>query len=351
MAHQSNSRVMHDHHGQFQNLFTPIPSPAQNPDGSIQNQGARLAALEDSCYQCHPGTNVQCLRGAMFDGGMLCSDCHGDMLQVGADFSAGVAPDNAGAFVLDQGNFYTDAGQPRVPWANEPGCGSCHTGDVGDNLANAGNVRVNIADNLGNVDRIRLRQAWRNGDSKATPIVPTNKRFAEPAVPASFGNFNNPGAGNPQLYRVSTGHGGVMCEGCHGATHAEFDIDGPGSNDDVASVQLQGHAGTIIECQTCHGNTFNSVNTINGPHGMHPVGNDEEVLESEAQAGEAGPWISFVDGGHENVNRNGCSDCHGQGRNGNQGTVLSVAKKDRWLDGQLIEAGTPVGCGICHKNN
>ena len=81
--------------------------------------------LEDTCYQCHPGTNTKCLRGAMFNGGMLCNDCHGDMLQVGADFSQNVSPSNPGAFVLNQGNFYDPASsQPRVPWANEPSCGS-----------------------------------------------------------------------------------------------------------------------------------------------------------------------------------------------------------------------------------
>ena len=88
VAHQSNSRVMHNHHGQFTDLFPPLDPPVQDGNGGISNQATRLAQIEDSCYQCHPGTNVQCLRGAMFDGGMLCNDCHGDMQQVGADFTA-----------------------------------------------------------------------------------------------------------------------------------------------------------------------------------------------------------------------------------------------------------------------
>jgi hypothetical protein len=339
VAHESNSRVLHNFHGQFADLFTPIPAPAQNPDGSISNQGARLAALEDNCYQCHPGTNVKCLRGAMFDGGMLCSDCHGGMNEVGNDFSAGVSPETPGAFVLG-GDFYNpNDPQPRVPWANEPGCGSCHTGDANDNLAGSGNVRVNLADNLGNDDGIRLRQAFRNGDGKATPIVPTNKRFAEPAVPASFNGFDNPGAGNPQLYRVSTGHGGVMCEGCHGATHAEFDIDGPGTNDDVASVQLQGHAGTIVECEVCHGNAMNTEITLDGPHGMHPVGDQTD----------------FADGGHSDLAQgDNCTVCHGPGgRGSNVGTVLSVAKARRDFtgleNGGVVEAGEVIGCTTCHN--
>jgi len=352
VAHESHSRVIHNFHGQFIDLFPRIPPPSQNPDGSIPNQGARLQALEDNCYQCHPGTNVQCLRGAMFDGGMLCSDCHGGMNEVGNDFSAGVSPTNAGAFVLNQGNFYDPASnQPRVPWAHEPGCGSCHTGDVNDNLAGAGNVRVNIADNLGNEDGIRLRQAFRNGDAKATPIVPTNKRFAEPEVPATFNGFDNPGAGNPQLYRVSTGHGGVMCEGCHGATHAEFDSDSPGTNDDVASIQLQGHAGTIVECSTCHGEGWEpgADDALEGPHGIHVVGN-----------------TAFARGGHEDLIEDDaslvreCQACHGGSAidedgviTDSLGTVLSRAATTRTLETEdenpiTFQAGEPIGCADCH---
>ncbi|MGB5472175.1 MAG: PKD domain-containing protein [Gammaproteobacteria bacterium] len=337
VAHSSNSNVMHSHHGSLGNLFPPMPAPIQNAAGAITNQAARLAVLEDTCYQCHPGTNVQCLRGAMFNGGMLCNDCHGGMQQVGADFSAGVSPQNPGAFVLG-GNFYDpNDPQPRVPWANEPGCGSCHTGDTTSNLAGTPNTITNTRDVDGNVDGLRLRQAYRSGDAKATPIVPTNKRFAEPAVPASFGNFANPGAGNPQLYRVSTGHGGVMCEGCHGATHAEWPNGNPASNDNVTADQLQGHTGAITECDTCHTNlnalgTNGSTASLQGPHGMHVVGN-----------------TSFADGGHrQNINRNACRTCHGQ--NG-EGSVLSRTAADRNLpDVGFVAKGTPIRCNMCHGN-
>ena len=303
VAHQSNSRVMHNHHGSLpNNLFPPIPPPSQNSSGVITNQAARLDAMELSCYQCHPGTSVKCLRGAMFNADMLCSDCHGDMQQVGADFSAGVSPTNPGAFILDQGNFYTPgSNQPRVPWANEPGCGSCHTGDAVSNLAGSANVRVNNRDSNGDLDGIRLRQAYRTGDGKATPIVPTNKRFAEDPVPASFNGFANPGAGNPKLYRVShggvnnttgpgaSGHGGIMCEGCHGATHAEWPNANPNANDNVTADQLQGHSGTISECSTCHGTT-NPGNNLNGPHGLHPI------------AANSTPWSSS--GNHRSLGSN-----------------------------------------------
>ncbi len=107
LVHETNSRVMHNHHGSFTELFPAIPAPVQNPlTGAISNQAARTAALENNCYQCHPGKETKCLRGAMFNAGILCSDCHGTMAQIGADFSAGVSSANPGGFVLDQGNFY-----------------------------------------------------------------------------------------------------------------------------------------------------------------------------------------------------------------------------------------------------
>ncbi|CAK0777753.1 PKD domain-containing protein [Gammaproteobacteria bacterium] len=341
VAHQSNSRVMHNHHGQFTSLFPAIPAPVQDATGAITNQAVRLTALDNSCYQCHPGKNTKCLRGAMFNGGMLCSDCHGSMTQVGDDFSKNVSPSHPGAFLLAK-DFYTNPNTPRVPWANEPGCGSCHTGDASSNLAKTAGTLTNTKDTRGNTDGIRLRQAFKTNDAKATPIVPANKRFAEPLVAASFNGFANPGAGNPKLYRVSTGHGGVMCEGCHGATHAEWPNGNPNANDNLAATQLQGHTGAITECSTCHGTAMNTQITLNGPHGMHPVGN-----------------TSFSNGGHEHlVSGNNCVACHGanateSGRNQNLGTVLSRAAADRTLSNEhgtvSILKGQLVGCSSCHK--
>jgi hypothetical protein len=299
----------------------------------------------------------------MFNGGMLCNDCHGDMAQVGADFSQDVTPGNpAPDSLLLGGNFYDpNDSQPRVPWANEPGCGSCHTGDVRNNAftlngasanvdVNPTDVIVNTADVDLNTDNIRLRQAYRISDNainngKATPIVPTNKRFAEPAVPAVFSqpgtDFPNPGAGNPQLYRVSTGHGGIMCEGCHGATHAEWPNGNPDANDNVTADQLQGHTGTIIECDTCHENVDNlstdgTLNSLQGPHGMHTVGDN----------------TSFADAKHkENTDKDACRECHGQ--NG-EGSVLSRTAADRDFtgikNGGFVPKGTPVTCSECHSN-
>ena len=343
LAHETNSRVMHNHHGSFTELFPAIPAPVQDPvTGAISNQADRVAALENNCYQCHPGKETQCLRGAMYNAGILCSDCHGTMAQIGADFSAGVSAANPGGFQLGLGNFYDPASEePRVPWANEPGCGSCHSGQAKDNLAGQPGVVVNLKDSKGVTDGIRLRQAFLTGDPKATPIVPDNKLFAEPAVPAVFNGFANPGAGNPKLYRVSTGHGGVMCEGCHGATHAEWPVAGANANDNLLAIQVQGHEGPIIECGACHSTSGMSARTMQGPHGMHLV--DDRRFWKEAHKDLAKQENRKPGSGT-------CGNCHGADH---LGTVLSRAAVDRsfLVEGRQrrVSAGEPVACNLCHS--
>ncbi|MDJ0807916.1 MAG: cytochrome C [Gammaproteobacteria bacterium] len=342
VSNKSMSNVMHSHHGSVTDangnkLFPEMPPAIKDDLGMIVNYQERRDALEATCYQCHPGRRTDCLRGAMSNGGMLCQDCHGNMEQVGDDFTRGVDPDNPGAFELG-GDFYTNADQPRVPWANEPGCGSCHTGDAMDNLAGTRGTVVNNYDTDANRDDIRLFQAYRSDDPKATPIVPSNKRFAENVItadnPAVTGP-DDPRIGNPMLYRVSTGHEGIFCEACHGSTHGIWPNKNPLANDNVTANQLQGHTGTIIECNTCHEGDLG--NTLEGPHGMHPVGD-----------------TSFSNGGHEELAENNADDCRAcHGVNG-EGTVLSRAATDRVLSNEgdtvTIAKGEPVTCTHCHDN-
>lgn len=300
--HVSMSRTMHGHHGQYSDLFPEMPAP---------NSPARTAdtvkqVLEQTCYACHPGKRTQCLRGAMAKGGVVCQDCHGNMKQVGNDFSGGF-PTGQGADL-----------SKRVPWANEPKCQSCHIGDA-TTVAS-----MNTSDFIVASDKIRLLQAYKVSDASKA-VLPMNtspsSRFAE----------------NQVLYRLSKGHGGVKCEGCHGSTHAEWPNANANANDNVAAKQLQGHTGTLIECSACHAPGSLGV-TLNGPHGMHPV-NDSR-------------WNS----GHENIaesNPNSCRTCHGAK---GQGTVLARTAADRTLvkneNGSTVflPKGTQVNCGTCHSN-
>ncbi len=346
--HVTMSRAMHGHHGRLyfngEPLFPEMPAPVDTTTSEPRDPMVAEQVLNETCYQCHPGKKTQCLRGAMFAGGVVCQDCHGNMAQVGNDFSIRVSSGNPGDFVMD--------GSLRVPWAFEPGCQSCHTGDALNKNHPAGPVLV--AD-----DGIRLLQAYQaelitvsnipyDVDVAATIKSPTS-RFAENQA------VNGDGATVDVLYRLSKGHGEVMCEGCHNSTHAIWPNAMANANDNVASDQLQGHHGTLIECSTCHGeNSFgiddfkgnlDANGQMKGPHGMHPV-NDPMWNEKHKE----------VDKGN---NRNSCRACHGI--NG-EGSVLSRVAADRTLEckdenwGQCVggtlhlSKGDVVSCTLCHEN-
>ncbi|HSB81004.1 MAG TPA: cytochrome C [Candidatus Methylomirabilis sp.] len=328
--HQSMSRVIHNFHATLTNpdgtpLFPTMPSPVG------RTTATRNTFLARTCYQCHPGQVTKCFRGVMFGAGAACQDCHGNLAQVGNDFSKNVSPTSPGTFVL-AADYYTNPATPRVPWANEPACQSCHTGDVNSNLANSAGV-------LKSSDGIRLLQAYRTTDPDAKPIIATNRRFAENVI-----------NGRQVLYRLSKGHGGVFCEACHGSTHAEWPNPVPAANDNVTPTQLQGFAGKLIDCTVCHGTSRFSVTTFRtldanglmpGPHGMHPLDvnwnrNHKEVFER--------------------VPRGTCRACHGANL---QGSVLARLPVTRTLicdearncrNGRItLAAGTPISCTLCHE--
>ncbi len=240
-----------------------------------------------ACYRCHPGSETRCLRGTMgnavaVDGTMAiqCQNCHGGMSAVGAS--------------------------TRTGWFQEPACQNCHTGTA---TSNDGQIRYLSAGAYDAQKQWVLRE-------------PANRTFATSA--------DAPVAG-VSLYRFSSGHGGLQCSACHGSTHAEYPSAHP--NDNVQSVALQGHVGTIGECGTCHTAGVPTL-TLGGPHGMHPVG--------------AG-WVS---GHHDAVsaNRAQCQACHGADY---RGTVLSRTFAARTFNTELgtkqLFRGAQVGCYMCHN--
>lgn len=330
--HHTNSRTLHTFHGQLasEGLFPndmPPPTDRRRHDatGKLVINAFVNNVLNDTCYQCHPGKVTKCLRGAMFNGGLVCQDCHGGMLQVGNDFSQNLSagtPFPAGADLTK-----------RVPWANEPGCQSCHTGDALDNL---GLTDPNV---IRSPDGIRLLQAYRTIDkTTAKPIVATNRRFAE----------NQTAGGTQILYRVSKeeSHGGLFCEGCHGSTHAEWPVQPEGgifvANDNTAAIELQGHTGKIIECGACHapaGPTITQALALSGPHGLHAVG-DQRWINAHPNLIESG------------LPENECRKCHGAR---GLGTVLGKVAANRTFAvegrGQVtLTQGSLVRCNFCHDN-
>jgi len=318
--HVSMSRAIHGAHARY--VSFPGMPPAVDGTGRKRDPALAETVLENTCYQCHPGKDTDCARGAMRRGGAVCQDCHGDAAQVGNDFS--------GSFAQTHGRANWDL---RVPWFDEPRCGSCHTGDVLGNLARDPDVLVNPEDHYGNRDGLRLAQAYRVGDGAAEPIRPANGRFAEPLIADAGGDPQVP------LYRMSAGHGGLLCQACHGATHAEWPNVDPFANDSVQSKQLQRHTGVIIECGTCHNDKYMRENKklLQGPHGMHFVSAD------------------FVADGHSDAferNPDSCRECHGMR---GEGTVLAAVKAWRsWPrkeDGpaRRYQTGELVACNDCHE--
>lgn len=291
VGHVYFSAAMHEYHGE---LVDGQGLPVFPPNGSA-NQ---------TCYQCHPGAITQCARGAMKTGGMECLDCHGDMLSVGGKYP-----------LLPGGSIDgTNDGHPRRPWVDLPRCQSCHTGDALTHLSGSGYVLA--------PDGIRLKQAFKTGDPSASPILATNKRFAE--------NTN-------KLYRFSAGHGNLSCENCHGSTHAEWPNADALANDNIAATQIQGHSGVLIECSSCHLPNTLPAGTLQGPHGMHVV---------------ADPRFYFDGSGHEDLyehNPSSCKSCHGASL---AGTALSRAAANRTFvtsEGTFqVAKGQAIGCALCH---
>jgi len=170
-----------------------------------------------ACYACHPGSETNCLRGAMGDAKnsdgsntMQCQSCHGQMLDVG---------DNT-----------------RQGWLDEPNCQACHYKDS-------------------------------NGD----PVRDTSARLTDgtlrTAVDSQFATLPDTPVSGVSLYRFSKGHGNLQCEACHGSTHAVYPAH---EADNLLSQSTQGHSGTVAECSACHSEVPKTV--TGGPHGMHPVG-------------------------------------------------------------------------------
>ena len=237
------------------------------------------ASNRNACYMCHPGATTQCLRGAMgkaknADGTMKmqCQSCHGGMSAVGK--------------------------KGREGWLDEPNCQSCHHDGKRETSA--------VTDFATGT----LRQVLDN-------------RFAT--------NPDTPMQGK-SLYRFSTGHKGMQCSACHGSTHAIY--PSLRQEDNVQSIGVQGHAGTIAECTSCHLTVPDTADK--GPHGMHTVGAD---------------WISRHDNEAEK-DRTKCQACHGADYRGSFLSKTFAARtnlKTRLGTRKSYNVGEKVSCYDCHN--
>ena len=140
-----------------------------------------------TCYDCHPGATTKCSRSARHTSANgNCTTCHGSMANVASTIAAG-----------------------RIPWANEPGCVSCHPGVSGVDTGTA-------------------------------------------------------------LYKNSHGHGNLFCSACHGSPHAM--VPSLVAKDNYQELQYQGSTRpvkTIGSCGICHSNSrgINDMREFASQHG------------------------------------------------------------------------------------
>jgi len=274
------------------------------------NASMDASTNRSACYNCHPGSTTRCLRGPMGnavnpDGSLAiqCQDCHGNM--------SAVADTN------------------RQGWLDEPSCQNCHTGTA---MANNGQLRF----------------------TSAFDPATGQRRVAVDATFAT--NPNTPSAGL-SLYKLSVGHGSLRCEACHGPTHAEY--PSRERNDNIQSVMLQGHTGTLSDCTACHPDAPMTI--TGGPHGMHPVGqawvnwHGGMILETGGDEIPAmGLKPAAVKAQPRHVDQTlaaGCKGCHGAD---NRGTVLSRALSDQSFETtkfgtRAFAKGDTVSCYSCHN--
>lgn len=257
----------------------------------------------------------------------------------------------------------------RIPWAEELSCANCHTG-TGDEP-----VRRRSYDMTTGI--FRLQEV-------------TNERFAENLLPKKHdssytllvqdgqscppGSYSDTLSDEGQhvcvrgLFKDSIDrHGAVPCEACHGATHAIWPNPNPYANDNVTALQLQGHTGTLLECNVCHTEGAFNDGTVDGvrygtgilagPHNMHPV-NDASWWK-QRDSGPTNSSDQTRQGGWHNVwakkpGANGedqCAACHGADH---KGTRLSKTPVDRtFSNGKgrpvYVKAGDYIGCDLCHS--
>lgn len=335
----------------------------------FDDQGNQLP-MEENCLKCHAGHREAQYRDRMHTAGVTCYDCHGDMLAVGEAFPKNYPqhPEKLGS---------TERDDYRVPWFDQPDCGSCHTGngntgkDGKNGFFSAGVMKRAFDDKDNSATPRKINR--NSGDSIRFTAAPLENYKA--SIPTDFYSDLDKSNGEFLTTKVDTlvdsalfrmgkdRHGNVACAACHGAAHSVWPNADPSSNDNLTALQLQGHTGTIHECNVCHtadafkkkgdldggqysGDTRSGV--LGGPHNMHPI-NDPYWWNKDGIGAKGGWHNDFA----KMPGRNGedqCAACHGDDH---LGTRLSKTPVDRDLideKGKPVKvlAGTPIGCNLCH---
>ncbi|WP_026597605.1 hypothetical protein [Methylococcus capsulatus] len=356
----------------------------------IFDDNGKQLPMEQNCLRCHAGHREQQYRDRMYTAGVTCYDCHGDMLAVGEAFPKNYLANRDKLGSIDRDDY-------RVPWFDQPDCGSCHIGDGNQGADKSG----------GFFSAGVMKRAFDDADFSATPRAvdrsdPNSRRFSaapvenyKAAFPTYFywdvveeteeflSKIVDTKVDAPLFREGRDRHGNVACAACHGAAHSIWPNRDPSANDNVTALQLQGHTGTILECNVCHtadsfarkedldGGQYSGdakAGILGGPHDMHPV--NDPYWWKGAQGDGANSDGTAYGGWHNDYAKlsgvkgeDQCAACHG---NDHKGTRLSKTPVDRvfdfrGFDGKKLKkagfktkvvkvaAGTPIGCDTCHS--
>ncbi|MBW2251641.1 MAG: cytochrome ubiquinol oxidase subunit I, partial [Deltaproteobacteria bacterium] len=177
-----------------------------------------------ACHACHPSSpdgHTQSFRGIHNEIGLDCTSCHGNLEDLA--LSLLVAEKKAGKtgakrlmkHLVPTRVDSTGHIKPRSPWINEPDCLNCH------------------------ID------------------------FNQPETDETFNLWTKSAE---ELYRLRTDDAGIMCQACHGSTHAVYPATNIYGNkrDNIQPLQYQENPyplGSNKNCKVCH--------TINMDEEMH----------------------------------------------------------------------------------
>jgi mono/diheme cytochrome c family protein len=170
----------------------------------------------EACFNCHPSSPTgptECLRGVHKQVGLDCTSCHGYLEDHALSLllheqKQGKKVDKLMRYLKPRNVATVEEINPRIPWLNEPDCLNCH------------------------------------------------QDFQKPAS-KNVSGFNTWTKDANELYRLRTDQAGLMCESCHGATHANY----PARNlfgrnrDNIPPLQYQGTnlpIGANKNCKLCH---------------------------------------------------------------------------------------------------
>jgi hypothetical protein len=370
----------------------------RDPNGNMVRQGLTAnigkTDMAENCSVCHAGKTEKVYHDMHYSAGLTCESCHGDMQAVGALW-------------LRPGKNFTNhkAHNFRKFEYDQPDCGSCHFGSHPNagRLAFAAwdksqtSLAVGKTNGANNIDQrfavqpaeVSIKRTATRTDKLCLGIA--NETCVDTLLNNSANGEQSVTVGTPLFRKSIDTHGNVPCAACHGPAHTIWPVADKNGNANVTAKQLQGYDGTLMECDACHSKETDGRNSfadgmlasdkaiaygergtlvtpaasnayLAGPHGMHPINDENWYMHAIGAAPSAKPkkirGVELNGGWHNDMAKkpgpNGedqCAACHGDDH---KGTRLSRTLVDRTFvreNGRQVKvkAGQIIGCGLCHS--